>query len=297
MSKRTLIAIIVVLLLIDIVAALWYLSLRIEREDVRAEERKQLTEQQPTSAKDEFKRYDHAAYFVSRPIAGDDNPGGQYSSSKIVKVNAPVSVNGSDNLRELDHALIARCFGKDYMNYADAFDHFLNAPKFNSTEVTNYNKVQQAPPVREVYSNIVTVVAEPCLTSKRLLVMRIEHRRYNGASNYVYREYVHYDRVKHCILTQTDILRLDNKDRLVNLINRKIDTQNLKRKEPLQRAYALPTEIFCNAKGILFEYPHGELAPQNVGAIEIFIPYQELKDCLMPSFVELLNANADYKSL
>ena len=121
MTKRNLIITIILLTIIDALAAGWYVSRRIEASgksqnlfdqrdsaDVIVDADTVTTSFQP----DLFDEMQHNTYYyiANTPTISGDNSS-RYTSIKHVKVRWPRKVNGNSDLEQLDKELISKAFG------------------------------------------------------------------------------------------------------------------------------------------------------------------------------------------
>ncbi len=141
MTKRNLIIVIILLSVIDLVAAGWYMSRRIEASG----KSQNLFEQRDSteviamadtvtnaSQADVFDKEQHNTYYFianTPSIAGDNSS--RYASIKHVKVRWPKKINGDDELTELNKELISKAFGNSHSSLKDARYVYLNTPSFN----------------------------------------------------------------------------------------------------------------------------------------------------------------------
>ena len=302
MTKRNLIIVIILLAIIDMVAAGWYMSRRIEasgRSQNLFEQRDStdiVTEADTAinaAQADVFDKLQHDSYYfiaTSPTISGD--PTSYYTSIKHVKVRWPKRVNGDEELASLNKELIKQAFGSSQSQMKDARYAYLKTPAFNKPVGDEYRTLNSAPTIYPVYGNMSQVLVYPFMTSQRLLVMEIDKVEYNGTNTNESSTYVHYDRLKHRILSRTDILMTDTdkQNRLLKVINNKIDELNKGRGEgrQLQHALNVPTEVCCSKNGMLFLYKHGTLASD---PIEILVDYEKLKPFFTPEFEQLTEHN------
>ena len=135
----------------------------------------------------------------------------------------------------------------------------------------------------------------PYMTSQRLLVMEIDKVEYNGSTTVENSSFVHYDRMKQRLLSRLDILvaDVDKENKLLKVINKKIDHLNKGRGESnqLQHALNVPAEVRCGKNGIVFLYKHGSIAND---PIDIQIDYDQLKPFLTTDFEQMLENNEGY---
>lgn len=305
MTKKNLIIVIVLLTIIDLVAAGWYMSCRIEASG-RSQDlfgKRDSTEvvveadtvtnasQADLFDKLELKSY----YFISNSptIKGDESS--YYTSIKHVKLRWPLKINGNDELVELEKELIKKAFGNGQATMKDARSAFLNTPQFNKPMGDDYRSLVKAPTVYPVYGNVSQVLVYPYMTSQRLLVMEIDKVEYNGNSTVEGTAYVHYDRMQQRVLSRLDILVADveKENKLLKLINRKIDDLNKGRSDDnkLQHALNVPTEIRCGKRGVVFQYQHGTIASS---PIEILIDYDKLQPFFTEEFKQIQEHNDGY---
>ena len=306
MTKKNLIILIILLAVIDLVAAGWYMSRRIEANgggqnpfdqrdstEIIAEADTVVT----TTQEDLFDELQHNTYYyiANNPsIPGDKTS--CYTSIKHVKVRWPRKVNGDSDLSALNKELIERAFGNSQSQMKDARYVFLNTPSFNKPIGDDYHKLSSAPAIVPVYGNVSQVLVYPYMTSQRLLVMEIDKVEYNGNTTSTNSYFIHYDRARQRVLSRLDLLVADveKENKLLKTINGKIDDLNKGRGEDkkLQHALNVPAEVCCTNKGIKFEYRHGTISDKPV---EILIDYDKLEPFMTEEFKQMLNNNDGYE--
>lgn len=307
MTKKNLIIVIMLLTIIDLMAAGWYMSRRIEASgrsqnlfDQRDSTEVIAMADTVTSASqaDVFDKLQHDTYYYisSTPaIQGDESS--YYTSTKHVKVRWPKKVNGNDDLTDLNKELIRKAFGNVQSSMKDARYVFLNTPSFNKPVGDDYRKLVKAPRVYPVYGNVTQVMVYPYMTSQRLLVMEIDKVEYNGSSTMESNSYIHYDRVQQRVLSRIDILvaDVDKEAKLLKVLNKKIDALNKGRGDSnqLQHALNVPAEVRCSRKGIVFGFKHGSISSD---PIDVLIEYDQLEPFLTKEFKQLQENNGGYKS-
>lgn len=308
MSKRSLLILILLLAIVDIVAAFWYLAARIEasgdsrdyfekhNEDVAAAPADTVSE---INVPDSFMIAERHAYYVSRQPAIKGDMSTYFSCIKSVKVRWPKSVNGSDDLTPLYRALLDKMFTPGSVNLEYAINQELSKPKFTSSHELGYKKIESKPTPQPGYAYRHDVLAYPVMTSMRVLVMGIEKMDYNGIERTMHNAYVHYDRATHQLIDKKDIFAIDDAA-LLSMINAKINELNKSKDNNLDHAMALPSEYQIKAKGISFHFAAGVVAAPNEGPIEIFLDYKTLNSTFTSAFKQLVRDNSgywDYKRL
>ena len=307
MTKRNLIITIILLAVIDALAACWYVSRRIEvsgssqnffdqrdTSEVIVEADTVTT----SSQTDLFDELQHNTYYyiANTPSISGDNSS-RYTSIKHVKVRWPRKINGESEFNELKKELISKAFENSQSKMADARFVYLNKPTFNKPlGEGDYRKMSSAPTIVPVYGNVSQVLVYPYMTSQRLLVMEIDKVEYNGSTTVENNYFVHYDRQRQRILHRIDILTadVDKENKLLKVINKKIDELNKGRggRTPLQHALNVPAELCCGKKGVLFHYKQGSIAD---GPITVQIDYDDLEPFFTEEFKQLLKTNEDIK--
>ncbi|MBQ3363812.1 MAG: hypothetical protein IJG42_07700 [Muribaculaceae bacterium] len=306
MTKKNLIILIILLTIIDLVAAGWYMSRRIEASG----QSKNLFEQRDStdyvveadtvmaaSQDDLFDELQHNVYYfiANNPSIPGDNSS-RYTSIKHVKVRWPRKVNGDGELTALNKELIGRAFGNSHSQMKDARYVYLNTPSFNKPIGDDYKKLSSAPTIVPVYGNVSQVLVYPYMTSQRLLVMEIDKVEYNGNTTSENSYFIHYDRMRQRVLSRLDILvaDMDKETKLLKTINKKIDELNSGRSDDrkLQHALNVPAEVCCTKKGVKFEFQHGSISSS---PIEILVEYDKLEPFFTEEFKQLLKQNEDYK--
>ena len=305
MTKRNLIIVIILLAIIDMVAAGWYMSRRIEASGMS----QNLFEQRDSTTviaeadttinaqqADVFSDMQHNTYyFTSNEPAINGDQTSYYTSIKHVKVSWPQKVNGDEELVSLNKELIKNAFGNTQSQLKDARYAYLKVPSFNQPVGDDYRTLSSAPKIHPVYGNVSQVLVYPYMTSQRLLVMEIDKVEYNGSTSNESSTFVHYDRQKHRVLSRTDILTTDTEkeNKLLKVINKKIDELNKGRGEgrQLQHALNVPAEVCCSKKGVLFQFKHGTIASE---PMEVLVDYEKLEPFFTDEFGQLVNYNDGY---
>lgn len=302
MSKRSLIIIIILLLVADVVATFWYVAERFESEGRSSDffERHDSTTLAAdtsvvvSSLPDTFQLSEHHVYHQAVAPISSHNPNTYYTSVARIKLRWPTSINGNDELAELEHALTRAAFGANYVNLTSAIGSELAVPQFNTMATVDFKQVEQMPNYHNEYGHAVTTLVYPLLTSFRLLVMEIDVYEFNGVSERHHSNYVHYDRFNQRVLGRGDIFLAGDNTDILNLINHKISALNSERNLNLLSASKVPNQFCCKRTGVLFEFSDGELTDGNRGTIEVLVPYDEIKPHLTKSFKQLLSSNGGY---
>ena len=98
------------------------------------------------------------------------------------------------------------------------------------------------------------------------------------------------------MLSRLDILTpdVDKENKLLRVINKKIDDLNKGRSDDrrLQHALNVPAEVCCSKNGILFEFQHGSISND---PIEVLIDYDKLEPFLTADFQQMQSHNEDYE--
>ena len=306
MTKRNLIISILLLAIIDVLAAGWYVSRRIETggnsqnlfgqrdsSEVVIDADTLVT----TFQDDLFDELQHNTYYFianTPSISGDNST--RYTSIKHVKVRWPRKVNGDSEFEQLNKELINKAFDNTQSRMKDARYLYLNKPSFNKPIGDEYKSLSSAPTIVPVYGNVSQVLVYPYMTSQRLLVMEIDKVEYNGRTTSENDYFIHYDRQRQRVLSRIDILiaDVDKENKLLKVINKKIDEMNKGRGDSnqLQHALNVPAEVCCGKKGIQFHYKPGSINSQ---ATAVTIDYDKLEPFLTENFKQLLKNNEDYK--
>lgn len=308
MSKRSLFILILLLAVIDIVAAFWYLAARIETSGDSRDFFELRSDSVPATladtisdinVPDSFMIAERHAYYVSSEPAVKGDLSTYFSCVKRVKVRWPKSVNGSADIASLHRALLDKMFTSGAIDLERSVSQYLAQVSFTSSHELSYKQVDRCPTPQSSYAYESVTLAYPVMTSMRLLVMGVDKIVFNGIEHTVNSAFVHYDRSTHRLLTKKDIFAADD-DVLLGIVNAKIDLLNKEKNMHLSRGTALPAEFQAKARGISFYFPTGILAAPNEGPIEIFVDYKTLNVVFTPSFQQLVHDNDgfwDYKRL
>ena len=246
---------------------------------------------------DLFDELQHNTYYfiANTPSISGDNSS-RYTSIKHVKVRWPRKVNGDSEFEQLNKELISKAFGNAQSRMKDARYLYLNKPTFNKPIGDDYKTLSSAPTIVPVYGNVSQVLVYPYMTSQRLLVMEVDKVEYNGRSTNETDYFIHYDRQRQRVLSRIDILiaDVDKENKLLKVINKKIDEMNKGRGDSnqLQHALNVPAEVCCSKKGVLFQYKQGSISND---AIAVMVNYDDVEPFMTEDFKELLRNNDDYK--
>ena len=307
MTKKNLIIVIVLLALIDLVAAGWYTSRRIEASGKsqsffvdQRDSTEVITMADTVTAASQADVFDklqlNTYYFIANTPAVAGNNNTCYTSIKHVKVRWPKKINGDEDLSDLNKELIKKAFGNNQSQLKDARYTFLNTPVFNKPVGDDYRTLVKAPTIYPTYGNVNQVLVYPYMTSQRLLVMEIDKVVYDGSSTDKTNTYVHYDRQKGRVLSRMDILQADAslENKLLKVINKKIDDLNRGRSEDrkLQHALNVPADICCGKKGITFLFKQGAIDDDN---IEVHVDYDKLEPFFTQEFKQIQANNEGFK--
>ena len=250
-----------------------------------------------TFQEDLFDELQHNTYYfiANTPSISGDNSS-RYTSIKHVKVRWPRKVNGDSEFEQLNKELISKAFGNAQSRMKDARYLYLNKPTFNKPIGDDYKTLSSAPTIVPVYGNVSQVLVYPYMTSQRLLVMEVDKVEYNGRSTNETDYFIHYDRQRQRVLSRIDILiaDVDKENKLLKVINKKIDEMNKGRGDSnqLQHALNVPAEVCCSKKGVLFQYKQGSISND---AIAVMVNYDDVEPFMTEDFKELLRNNDDYK--
>lgn len=299
MTTRSLIVVIVVLAVIDIVAGVWYLDGKLNDNgkspftfsfnDSDAVEASTVAE---SVGNDEFSTMSDNAYFVTdKPVdvGGMSDP---LSSTMRIKAKWPKRVNGDTEPRALTEALLGKMFATSYADLASAIKSELSHPVFCTATNEKYSKVNESPIVTERFSHVQSVKAYPVMNSNRLLVYEVDKKTFGDAQSGTSKntQFVVYDRLKGKVLSLADMVADGNDNKVLALINKKIDTINGKTSR-FGHARVLPDNVRVKHEGLLFYFQSGELGSSEV---EIYIALDAVKKLLTPSFADIMKSNGDF---
>ena len=301
MTKRMLLIIIALLVVVDIVAAFWYLALRIESSgqsgDIFVRAETDVAAQADTvidrSLPDAFVVSRDEAFFVSQEAAGTER--GQLLSVKRVTRRWPRSINGCDSLVNIERELVRIAFSRSYGTVTEAVNFFLSEPQFNYGNGLAFTRVVQVPAaVPAKNRNVRHVLIYPYSTSFQLLVMEIDHYGYSGDGWSKRSAYVVYDRVRQRVLDRDKMLVPEQETALLAVLNKKIAHINQTQHLDLLSASQVPVEVCPKRTGMVFEFQEGDIAPSSKGVIDVLIDYPTLKPYLTDAFRNIVNSNDGY---
>lgn len=299
--------VIIILVILNVVAGLWYVSLCIENSgesyDMWLEENINIPATMAdtvadVSQPDTFDIVTDKGFFQAKRHASVDGERGYPASSMVVKANLPRCVNGSDSLDLLIEALTEKAFGHASVRFDDAMHHFVKHPVFVDGDSFSHYEIDAAPGVSE-FSASTEVLVYPLFNSDRLLVMEIVHRTTEGKHPSVsISSYVHYDRMVQRVLSRSDML-IPGKDReLLSVINESISSMNSEKSESQYFSVSkLPAEMRVKDGGIEFVFAPSELGPSSPRELAVFVSNDKLEDFFTESFKELVEGNSNWTTL
>lgn len=301
MSKRSLIRIIILLVVIDFVAGCWYLASRYEStgeafpefwndDDTTDVEAATLVD---AAVPDSFEVVENHKYFISTNPAVPGNENTRFTSIKNVYLKLPTSVNGCDSIGELIGQLMSMAFNGN-TDRQSAVQAFLAKPTFNTAENVAYFVSDKSPTTLKSYGNVRTNKVYPLLTSQAMLVFQNDVSVFDGTSTTKASHFLHYDRVNQRVYNYYDIIEKESEEKLLEKLNAKIDWLNQNKNMTMSHATALPLEFCVKQKGIMFEFPAGVIAAATSGPIDVFIEKNEVKPLLVSNFAKQYAANTGW---
>lgn len=302
-TKQGLVKVIALLVIIDLIAAFWYVSLRIENSgesrdlfekmDSVAENADTIAE---TTRPDTFDIIEAHGYFVSQQPVVTGNSNTHLASIKTIKMRVPQSINGNDSINTLHEALMEKAFGHHSYDYEYAINSYTSKPWFPDNSTVPFKPVNYVPNVDEAFCNNSRIVVYPIYTSHRILVYEIDHKRKESGRTYATSAYVHYDRVNYQVIKRSDIINIAAENDILALINKKIAVLTSEKKINLLSASKVPYEVCVKQSGISFIFTPGEIAPISEGEIEIHLPYKAIRGMLNPNFLPIIDASTGWWS-
>lgn len=298
-SKRGLLKVIILLVIVDIIAGFWYLTLRIESSGESRDlwHPDSVTENADTIAEgtvpDTFEIVQDHGYFVTQKSI--DSSGVSLASIKSVKARIPLSINGSENIDELLEALMKKALSVTARDFEGAMALYTDRPHFNSSISLPYKKVDKEPSIDRSHTTTERIFIYPLYTSNRLMVMEIDTWHNNCGRKSITTAYVHYDRLAQQEVKRNDITKTENESLLLQIINDKIETLN--KKDPdlnLHKAARVPAELCVRKNGTSFMFIPGEIASFDQGEIEVMISHDDMNPVYTPMFLRLLSASTGW---
>ncbi|WP_407402206.1 hypothetical protein [Sodaliphilus sp.] len=300
-SKRGLVKVIILLAIVDLIAAFWYFTLRIESSGESRDlwHHDNVTENadtvKETSMVDTFQLAHQRRYFITTTPSLTNNPSSKLLCIKVVKARLPITINGNDSLDRLNEAIVEKAFDQKTCNITNAISAYLNTPKFIGNNVDQpYVCIDSLPVKHPEFTNALSVLIFPRITSNRLLVFEIDHWHTAGNTSTATSSYIHYDRVAQHVIPTEEILQSGEDHVVLALINDKIEYLNRKKNLSLLKASRVPAEMCVMRTGISFMFPPGEIAQPGEGEIEILVPHDKIKSSLSPSFLNIMNNNSGW---
>ena len=301
MTRRTLLIIIALLVIVDIAAAFWYLAAKIEASgesrDLWEIESDSIAELADTmvvvSVPDTFRLEESHAYYMSATPAVRGDRFSHYACIKQVKKRWPESVNGHADLSALERVLTLAMTGNASSLHV-GLQSWLRQPQFTVGSVADVLRVDTLPRQQDLYTYRESILVYPVLTSSRLLVMEVDRIVSNAGDVSQVSTFIHYDRMRHAVLKRGDILSSVQENALLAMINAKITVDNEKRQQQWELSSHLPSAFYAQRDGIVFLFQAGDIAPVAEGDIQVKLSYKEVEGALTPKFRELLAENEGY---
>lgn len=288
MSTRQLYVVVIILLVIDLVAGIWYFSGRLSDPEFMIANN---VIADTTAQGDRYIIKDNNGYYRSRNTTTIASQTDYLTSAMRVKVKWPMVINGNDNLSQLIDELNRKMWGADKTSVDKAMDEFVAEPHFNTSEQPDYVKLDIRPVAKEKFSNIHSLKAFPVFTSDMLIVFEVVKRNYDGVKTSERTAFVNYDRVNHRVIAKGDVVGVSGEDRVLAIIN-----SELARNYKGLRASALPAEIRLARRGVNFVYSPAELQTAGDKDITVYVKYSYIYNYMSAEVARIVDNNDNFDS-
>lgn len=302
-SKRGIVKVIILLVIIDIIAGFWYLTLRIESSGESRDlwHPDSVVENADTIADytvpDSFVVVKTNGYFVS--TLHSDTSAHQLACVKKVAARVPIAINGCDSLDLLNREIILKAFGITALDIEGAMSRYTAIPAFENNALP-YQNVEKEPKLGVSQTIATHINIYPLYTSHRMMVIEIDITHNNRGKRTHNSAFVHYDRVAQHVIKPDDIINTLNEIQLLSIINEKIKSLNTANPGlALSMASKLPTELCVRRDHTSFYFASGVIASDDKGEIEVRLSHNDLQKIYTPTFTRLMNASTgwwQYKS-
>ena len=293
MTKRSLYITILILAVLDLAAAAWWVAGHFNSDGrSRLFENPENAVMADTLADvkhpDNYRLLNEFAYYSATSYNG-----GEYTDIIRIKALWPVSINGDNSVAELKEALIGKMFGKQYNDIKQAFDTTLARPKFVGKPIGTVRRLSSKPETSEGLGMEHYYRAYPYMSSDRLVEYRIERGIFDGYRARHEMAMAHYDRVRQQVITIDMVFDLSQKNEVLKLVNKRIDRLVSADGLKLRNTPDLPQEFVLASNSIIFIFPAGAI-DDDIDPVEVKVDHEDLWPYLTSYFKDIVSSNANF---
>ncbi|MBR5639806.1 MAG: hypothetical protein IKW83_08595 [Muribaculaceae bacterium] len=284
MTKRTLLIIIGLLVLLDVAAIIIYMSDHKTRDgksplDFTIEKSNEVTKADTIPSKtspDKFETIEDTVNYISDDKVEDGGEMKRMTAAVIVKLVWPKEINDTTYFPELQNALMTKLTGKTYINVKQMVADLTGHPKF--VKPTTHGKLtyKDFSSSRGASHTTRCYTVQPHFNTYSRLEMMVVIETFDGGKESRTFSIVHYDREKGKIITLDQVFDKSSTSDVVALINQGIESKMIKENVNMHEVDSIPKEFILGDKYVFF------YVEQNSNYYEIRVRNEELN----PFFTE-----------
>ena len=254
MTKRTLFIIIGLLMLLDAVAIIIYLSSKSSLDNTfnNKDTHSQADVLPDKASIDDFETIQDTVNFLSTDKVEDGGEKKRMSATVMIDLTWPKTINKSNQFLELQNALMMQLTGKTYPNVKTMLKDLTSNPKFvvPSTHFTRVNLDFSASRGASHTTRRYTV--KPHFGTHYRLEMMVIVETFNGHSDSRTFSIVHYDRQKGRIIANNQIFDNACTDDVIAVINQSIEEKIIKKNVNMHEVTSIPRNFVLGEKYVIF---------------------------------------------
>lgn len=260
MTKRTLVIIIGLLVLLDVAAIIIYLAGTKNHDgksplDFTIDKSNEVTLADTipgTATLDDFETITDTVNYISTDKVPDRGDMKRMTSTIIINLAWPKTVNGSKQFLELQNALMTKLAGKTFPSVKQMVATLTGTPKFvaHTTHSTTINKDFSKSHGASQYTCRYTV--QPHFGTHYRLEMMVTTETFDGHSNSRKFSVVHYDRQKGKVITTDQIFDHASTSDVLSLVNQAIESKKINGSHNMHETTNLPQNFVLGEKSVIF---------------------------------------------
>lgn len=260
MTKRTLFIIIGLLVLLDVAAIIIYLAGTKNHDgksplDFTIDKSNEVIRADTIPDKaslDVFETIEKTVNFISTDKVEDRGRPRRMTSTVIINLTWPKTVNGSSKFMELQNALMTKLTGKTYVNVKQMVDDLTKHPKYvkYTTHSTVINKDFSSSRGASQYTRQYTV--KPHFGTHYRLEMMVVTETFNGHRDSRSFSVIHYDRQKRKIITIDNIFDNTATQDVLSLVNQSIESKKIRENVNMHEVSSVPQDFVLGEKYVIF---------------------------------------------
>ena len=224
--------------------------------------------------------------------------GNEFKSMKCmmkIKLIWPVAVNNNNDLSSLHRELLSRITSTSSDDVKEALDQLFEKPEFAHESTRFVATGDDSDFAPEINKTMQQYRIFPYISTNYLLEMVVLAEKHNGSSLSRYMNIVHYDRVHHNVISIDKIFDLSKSDDILALVNQRIEAEKMSgTHDNWHETNILPTEFLLGRKSVVFYLPDGSIAPRGTGLHEISVSNEDLEPYFTSYYSELLANDTNF---